>query len=176
MLTGAGAFAHDFYSQILRKGKAAEKEQMRMAKFASAGVSVLSIALALFAEKLNVAFLVSLAFAVGASSNLPVILLTIFWRKFNRGGAITGMLTGLISSLTLVALSPNIWNPVAGKAILVGKALYPLSTPGLISIPLGFLAAVIGTLIFSNKKEEATYDKIFVRSMTGIGFTESAGK
>ncbi|WP_432776802.1 cation acetate symporter [Brevibacillus gelatini] len=167
VLTAASAFAHDFYGHVIRQGKATEKEQMKMAKWASIGVSVVSIVLALFAQKLNVAFLVSLAFAVAASANLPVILFTIFWRRFNTTGAISGMLVGLFSSLLLVALSPNVWNPVAGKAILVGEALFPLPNPGIVSIPLGFLAAWIGTLL-SSSRNDAKYDEILVRANTGI--------
>lgn len=92
-----------------------------MARYASIGVAILSIILALFAQTLNVAFLVSLAFAVAASANLPVILFTIYWKRFNTTGAISGMIVGLVSAIVLVALSPNVWNPVAGKAIFVGK-------------------------------------------------------
>ena len=92
-----------------------------MARYASIGVAILSIILALFAQTLNVAFLVSLAFAVAASANLPVILFTIYWKRFNTTGAISGMIVGLVSAIVLVALSPNVWNPVAGKAILLGK-------------------------------------------------------
>jgi cation/acetate symporter len=169
VLTGAGAFAHDFYNEIMRKGKATQQEQMKMARFAAVGVSLVSIALALFAQKLNVAFLVSLAFAVGASANLPVILFTIYWRKFNTTGAVTGMLTGLFSSLILVALSPNVWNPVAGKAILVGDPIFPLTTPGIVSIPLGFLAAYIGTVIGNKKADKEKYNEILVKSNTGYG-------
>ncbi|KZE52850.1 cation acetate symporter [Brevibacillus parabrevis] len=167
VLTAASAFAHDFYGHVIRQGKATEKEQMKMAKWASVGVSIVSILLALFAQKLNVAFLVALAFAVAASANLPVILFTIFWRRFNTTGAISGMLVGLFSSLILVALSPNVWNPVAGKAILVGEALFPLPNPGIVSIPLGFLAAWIGTLL-SSSHNDAKYDEILVRANTGM--------
>ncbi|MCG5249732.1 solute symporter family protein [Brevibacillus agri] len=167
VLTAASAFAHDFYGHVIRQGKATEKEQMKMAKWASIGVSVVSIALALFAQNLNVAFLVALAFAVAASANLPVILFTIFWKRFNTTGAVSGMLVGLFSSLILVALSPNVWNPVAGKAILVGEALFPLPNPGIVSIPLGFLAAWIGTLL-SSSRNDAKYDEILVRANTGI--------
>ncbi|MED1643222.1 cation acetate symporter [Brevibacillus agri] len=167
VLTAASAFAHDFYGHVIRQGKATEKEQMKMAKWASVGVSVVSIALALFAQNLNVAFLVALAFAVAASANLPVILFTIFWKRFNTTGAVSGMLVGLFSSLILVALSPNVWNPVAGKAILVGEALFPLPNPGIVSIPLGFLAAWIGTLL-SSSRNDAKYDEILVRANTGI--------
>ncbi|GED29673.1 solute symporter family protein [Brevibacillus centrosporus] len=171
VLTAASAFAHDFYGHVLRHGKATEKDQMKMAKWASVGVSVVSIILALFAQKLNVAFLVSLAFAVAASANLPVILFTIFWRRFNTTGAVTGMLVGLFSSLILVAMSPNVWNPVAGKAILVGEALFPLPNPGIVSIPLGFLAAWIGTML-SSTRNDAKYDEILVKANTGM--SESA--
>lgn len=167
VLTAASAFAHDFYGHVIRQGKATEKEQMKMAKWASVGVSIVSILLALFAQKLNVAFLVALAFAVAASANLPVILFTIFWRRFNTTGAISGMLVGLFSSLILVALSPNVWNPIAGKAILVGEALFPLPNPGIVSIPLGFLAAWIGTLL-SSSRNDAKYDEILVRANTGM--------
>ncbi|AWX55630.1 cation acetate symporter [Brevibacillus brevis] len=167
VLTAASAFAHDFYGHVLRQGKATEKEQMKMAKWASVGVSIVSILLALFAQNLNVAFLVALAFAVAASANLPVILFTIFWKRFNTAGAISGMLVGLFSSLILVALSPNVWNPVAGKAILIGEALFPLPNPGIVSIPLGFLAAWIGTLL-SSSRDDKKYDEILVKANTGM--------
>ncbi|MFF0827091.1 cation acetate symporter [Brevibacillus sp. NPDC003359] len=167
VLTAASAFAHDFYGHVLRQGKATEKEQMKMAKWASVGVSIVSILLALFAQNLNVAFLVALAFAVAASANLPVILFTIFWKRFNTAGAISGMLVGLFSSLILVALSPNVWNPVAGKAILVGEALFPLPNPGIVSIPLGFLAAWIGTMM-SSSRDDKKYDEILVKANTGM--------
>lgn len=167
VLTAASAFAHDFYGHVLKGGKASEKKQMQMAKWASVGVSIISILLALFAQKLNVAFLVSLAFAVAASANLPVILFTIFWRRFNTAGAITGMLVGLFSALILVALSPNVWNPEAGKAILVGEALFPLPNPGIVSIPLGFLAAWVGTLLSSQRNYDK-YDEILVKANTGM--------
>ncbi|MFC8686476.1 cation acetate symporter [Brevibacillus porteri] len=167
VLTAASAFAHDFYGHVLRQGRATEKEQMKMAKWASVGVSIVSILLALFAQNLNVAFLVALAFAVAASANLPVILFTIFWKRFNTAGAISGMLVGLFSSLILVALSPNVWNPVAGKAILVGEALFPLPNPGIVSIPLGFLAAWIGTLL-SSSRDDKKYDEILVKANTGM--------
>ncbi len=169
VLTAAGAFAHDFYSEILRKGKATPTEQMKMARYASVGVAVISIAFAFFAEKMNVAFLVSLAFAVGASANLPTILFTIYWKRFNNTGAVTGMIVGLVSSLLLVAASPNIWNPIEGKAIFVGEPWFPLTTPGLVSIPLGFLAAYLGTVLSSRKEDPKKFDEILVRSNTGHG-------
>ncbi|WP_050615641.1 solute symporter family protein [Bacillus testis] len=171
VLTAATAFSHDFYNQILKKGKATEKQQVSMARFASIGISVLSIILALFAQNLNVAFLVSLAFAVAASANLPVILYTIYWRRFNTTGAIWAMAVGLISAIGLVIVGPNVFSPEAGKAMFVGNPLFPLTTPGLVSIPLGFLAGYFGT-IFSSKaapvEGDASYDEILVKSNTGM--------
>lgn len=167
VLSAASAFAHDFYSHILRKGQATEKEQMTAARLASIAVALISMVLALFAQSMNVAFLVSLAFAVAASANLPVILLTIFWRRFNTGGAITGMVVGLFSSLILVALSPNLW-AVDGSALFVGEALFPLTNPGIVSIPLGFLGAIVGTLLTKSNEVAGNFERILVKANTGI--------
>ncbi len=171
VLTSAAAFSHDFYNQILRKGKATEKQQISMARYASIGISVLSIILALFAQNLNVAFLVSLAFAVAASANLPVIIYTIYWRRFNTNGAIWAMAVGLISSIGLVAIGPNVFHPEIGKAMFVGNPLFPLTTPGLVSIPLGFLAGFVGTLLSKKSgsaDNQVDYDEILVKSNTGL--------
>ncbi|WP_329469477.1 solute symporter family protein [Exiguobacterium sp. 9-2] len=167
VLSAASAFAHDFYSHILRKGQATEKEQMTAARLASIAVALISMVLALFAQSMNVAFLVSLAFAVAASANLPVILLTIFWRRFNTGGAVTGMVVGLFSSLILVALSPNLW-AVDGSALFVGEALFPLTNPGIVSIPLGFLGAIVGTLLTKSNEVAGNFERILVKANTGI--------
>ena len=167
VLSAASAFAHDFYSQIIRKGKASEREQVKAARFASIGVAILSIILALFAQSLNVAFLVSLAFAVAASANLPLIIFTVFWKRFNSTGAIAGSLTGLLSALLIVSLSPSVWDP-SGAAIFTGEPLIPLSNPGIISIPLGFLAAYLGTIFSSEKADEDTFTEIQVKAHTGM--------
>ena len=173
VLSAASAFAHDFYTHIIRKGHASEKEQMKAAKWASVGVAIISIILALFAQKLNVAFLVSLAFAVAASANLPIILLTIFWKRFNTAGAVTGMLVGLISSLVLVMISPSVWSPVEGAAILTGEAIFPLANPGIVSIPLGFLGAIVGTML-SKPSDVDKFNEILVKANTGSGLRRGA--
>lgn len=167
VLSGASAFAHDFYSHIIKKGNISEKEQMRAARVASIGVAVISIILALFAQKMNVAFLVSLAFCVAASANLPVIIYTIFWRKFNTAGAVTGMLVGLLTALILVFFSPNVFDP-NGKAIITGEPLIHLTNPALISVPVGFLAAYVGTILSRRKEDAAKYDEVLVKANTGI--------
>ncbi len=166
VLSGASAFAHDIYGQIIKKGNVTEKEQMKAARWASIGVSVFSIILALGAQSMNVAFLVSLAFCIAASANLPVIVYTIYWKRFNTTGALSAMITGLVTALVLVALSPNIWSP-EGTAILTGTALFPLTNPAIISVPAGFLAGYIGSVV-SAKADERKYAEVAVKANTGL--------
>ncbi|HZG72034.1 MAG TPA: cation acetate symporter [Chondromyces sp.] len=169
VVTGATAFSHDLYNEILNDGKATEKQQMTMVRLASIVITIVSITLSLSLQQFNVAFLASLAFTLAASSNLPVMLFTIYWRKFNKTGAVVGMLVGLIGTLALVALSPNVWNPVPGAALFTGEPIFPIASPGIISIPLGFLACYIGTKIGGSKKtvEEDNFSEILVKSNTG---------
>jgi len=167
VITSATTFSHDFYNEIIKGGKATEKQQVRMARFASIGITLVSIILALFVQKMNVAFLASLALTVAASSNFPVILYTIHWKRFNVTGAVTGIVVGLVGTILLVAISPNVWSPEAGKAIFVGKPLFPLTAPGIVSIPLGFIGAYIGT-IFSTRSETGRYDEVLIKSNLGL--------
>lgn len=166
VLSGASAFAHDIYGQIIKKGKASDRQQMLAARYASLGVSVFSILLALMAQTMNVAFLVSLAFCVAASANLPVILYTIYWKRFNTTGAITAMVLGLVSALILVAMSPNVFSPTEGAAIFVGDPIFPLTNPAIISVPLGFLGGYIGTIL-SKDQDLERYAEVKVRANTG---------
>lgn len=170
VLTGASAFAHDIYGQIIKKGKATERQQMLAARYASVGVSVFSILLAIFAQSMNVAFLVSLAFCIAASANLPVIIYTIFWKRFNTTGAVSAILTGLISALVLVSLSPSVMSPEVGAAILVGDPIFPLTNPAIVSIPLGFIGGIVGTLL-SKESDAKKYSEVNVRANTG-GFKQ----
>ena len=167
VLSGASALSHDIYGQIIKKGKITEKEQVMAARIGSITIAFISILLALGAQTLNVAFLVSLAFCIAGSSNLPVIIYTIYWKRFNTAGAVTAMLTGLISALILVAVSPNVWNPVEGKAIFVGDPLIALTNPAIISVPLGFLGGIIGTLL-SKEQDAKKYREVDVKANTGI--------
>jgi cation/acetate symporter len=108
----------------------------------------------------NVAFLVALAFAVAASANLPVIVLSLFWRRFNTRGAVLGLATGLLSSLILILISPS---------FMKTNAIFPLENPGIVSIPLGFLGAVIGTLSGREPHAEEKFTELNVRATTGLG-------
>lgn len=165
VLSGASAFAHDIYAQVIKGGNITERQQLAAARIASIAVSVLSIILALFAQNLNVAFLVSLAFCVAASANLPVILYTIYWKRFNTAGAMAGLLTGLIVSLVLVALSPNVIAP-DGSAFITGNPIFPIDNPAIISIPAGFIGAYLGTIL-SKENNPKKYAEVKVKANTG---------
>ncbi|MFC6119395.1 sodium/solute symporter [Macrococcoides bohemicum] len=170
VLSGASAFAHDIYGEIIKKGNISEKEQMSAAKIASLAVAILSIILALFAQNMNVAFLVSLAFCVAASANLPVIVYTIFWKRFNTQGAIAGIVVGLLTSIILVILSPNVMNP-AGTGFINMDPIFPLANPAIISVPAGFIAAFLGTFLGKADTEEK-FKEVQVKSVTGIATSE----
>ncbi|GAA1915685.1 cation acetate symporter [Streptomyces sodiiphilus] len=174
-IASSSSLAHDFYNNVLRKGRATEREEIRVARFAAFGVGVAAIILAIFAQSLNVAFLVALAFAIAASANLPTILLSLFWKRFNTTGALAGIYGGLISAVGLVFFSPV----VSGKVDAEGNSLslfpagvdfawFPLHNPGLVSIPLGLLCAVIGTLV-SKESDPERFAVLQVRALTGAG-------
>ena len=184
VVAASSAFAHDFYTNVFRGGEASDQEQLRAARFAAVGISVAAILLALPAESFNVAFLVALAFAVAASANVPVILLTIFWKRFNTAGAVTGILVGLISAVVLVAISPNVLtgpNPEPpATPIIPIDYIFPLKSPALVSVPLGFLGCYLGTILGGRGAErereqglQTSYDEIRVRANTGITKIES---
>ncbi|WP_342525522.1 cation acetate symporter [Chryseomicrobium sp. FSL W7-1435] len=166
VLSGASAFAHDLYGQIFKKGNVTEKEQMIAARSASIAVSVISIVLALGAQNMNVAFLVSLAFCIAASANLPVIIYTIYWRKFSTTGALAAIVTGLVTALVLVVLSPNLW-AADGSMLFTGEPLFPLTNPALVSVPAGFLGGWIGTLV-GQKADLKKYAEVDVKATIGL--------
>jgi cation/acetate symporter len=179
VIAASSAFAHDFYTNVIRHGEATDREQFRAARFAAIGIAIGAIILALPAQNLNVAFLVALAFAVAASANVPVILLTIFWKRFNTTGTIVGMLVGLISAVVLVILSPSVFtgpNPEPPLTpIIPVDPIFPLTSPAIISVPLGFLGCYVGTLLGGRGAErereegiQTSYDEIRVRANTGI--------
>lgn len=166
VLSASSAFAHDFYSHVIRKGSASEREQMYAAKFSSIGVGLISIVLAIGAQHINVAFLVSLTFSVAASANLPLILFTLYWKRFTATGAICGIVTGLVSSILLVIASPSVMHPVEGW--IQREPLFPLTNPALVSIPLGFLGAFLGTLFSAREADEQHYFRVILQAHTGI--------
>ena len=172
-IAASSAFAHDIWLSIVRGGVSHEHEQVRVARMTAGLIGILAIILAIGLKTLNVAFLVGLAFAVAASANVPAILLTLMWKRFNRIGTIAGMITGLVSSLVLIALSPAIMGVDAADAavrhVIQAKAIFPLENPGIVSIPLGFLAAILGTLLSTDPEAKENYAQLTVRANTGLG-------
>ncbi len=159
-IAAASAFAHDIWYSLIRSGAGTEREHIFVARTAALVVGFASIFISVGLRTVNVAFLVGLAFAVAASTNAPALILALTWKQFSRAGAICGMLTGLISSLALMILSPS---------VMGAHAIFPLLNPGIVSIPLGFLASIVGTLLFRDAESEAMFNQLQVRANTGLG-------
>jgi cation/acetate symporter len=174
--------AHDIYASVIKRGKASEQDEVRVARISAVVIGAVAIALGIFAQKQNVAFLVALAFALAASANLPCIIYSLFWRRFNTTGAVSAIYGGLVSALILVIFSPV----VSGKAPVAPSTKsaslfqnpdidfhwFPLDNPGLVSIPIGFLCGWIGTML-SKEYSKGKYAELEVRSLTGVGMEKA---
>lgn len=168
-ITASASFAHDIYNGVIKHGQASEQSQLRVSRITVVVIGILSIVMGIGAMGQNIAFLVALAFAVAASANLPTILYSLFWKRFNTTGALFSMYGGLISTLVLIALSPAVSGSEKSMISSVDFSIFPLSNPGIISIPLAFLLGIIGT--FLGKKDEFPEKRaeMEVRSLTGVG-------
>ena len=154
-ISASTSFAHDLYSNVIHHGAAHPEQEVKVARITAFVVGAVSIAVAiLLGPTFNVAFLVGLAFAVAASANLPVILLSIFWHRFTTEGAVWGLATGLVSSLVLIVIGPSIMG-TDGKHLIHGEPIFPLENPGILSIPIGFLGAFLGTLSAAGRRRRA---------------------
>lgn len=165
VMSASGAVAHDLWANVVRKGQASDGETVRVARLTAAVVSVAGAAFTIAAGKgFNITFLVALVFAIAASANLPALVLSLAWRRFNTAGAVTGIVFGLVSSVVLIGLSPPIW-PGPDSA----GSPFPLSNPAVVSVPIGFIGCWIGTLLGRSTAEERSFAELEVRSQTGIG-------
>lgn len=181
-ISASTSFAHDFWTNVIHRGVERKPgEEVMVARISAfvAGAVAITIAIVL-GPTANVAFLVALAFAVAASANPPVIVLSIFWRRFNTTGAVAGLTIGLLASIGLILISPSLMavDPptVTGAArhLIQAKAIFPLENPGILSIPLGFVGAFLGTLLSHEPTSEHKFNELLVRSNTGLG-AERAG-
>ncbi|MGP3978800.1 solute symporter family protein [Streptomyces sp. 8N114] len=169
-LASSSSFAHDLYANVIRRGRASEKEEVKAARISAVIIGGVAIGLGIFAGKLNVAGLVALAFAVAASANLPTLLYSLFWKRFTTTGALWSIYGGLLSSVFLVFFSPVVTGKETSMFPDADFAWFPLENPGLISIPLGFLLGWIGSLLSKDEGAGgAKYAELEVRSMTGVG-------
>ena len=176
-ISATTSFSHDFWTNVVHSGSERNPgEEVLVARISAFVVGGVAIAIAIvLGPTANVAFLVALAFAVAASANLPAIVLSIFWRRFNTMGAVSGLGIGLLASIGLILVSPSLMaiDPptVVGTArhLIQAKAWFPLENPGILSIPLGFIGAIIGTLISSEPSSQEKFNELLVRSNTGLG-------
>src|SRR3974390_577016 len=176
-ISATTSFAHDFWTNVIHKGTERKPgEEVRVARISAFVVGAVAISIAIvLGPTFNVAFLVALAFAVAASANLPVILLSIFWRRFNTAGAVAGLAVGLLSSIGLIIIGPSIMavDPPtitgAARHLIQAKTIFPLENPGILSIPLGFIAAFLGTMLSKEPTSEHKFNELLVRSNTGLG-------
>ncbi len=167
-LAGASAVSHDLYAEVIARGRTTEKREVLLSKIAAVVIGVIAIYLGYIFQKQNVAFMVGLAFAVAASCNFPVLLMSIMWRGTTTTGAFIGGLLGLVSAVLMVVLSKAVWV----TTFKYDTALFPYDNPALFSMPIAF----IGIWLFSTldksaraERERAAFDAQFVRSETGIG-------
>jgi len=164
-LAGAAALSHDLWVHVIRDGQASDQEQLRVARVASVLLGVLAIVLGIAFEGQNVAYMVGLAFAIAASANFPALLLSVFWRGFTTRGAQASMLTGTLSSLLLIYLSPTIQVDMLGNA----AAVFPLRNPGIVSIPLAFVVAVVVAMMWPEPEAASGFSELERRVHLGEG-------
>ena len=177
-ITASASFAHDVYANVIKGGEVAADDEVRVARITALVIGVLAIVGGIVASGQNIAFLVALAFAVAASANLPTILYSLFWKKFNTTGALYSIYGGLAICIVLIVFSPAVSgkpvNPATGRSASMIQGVdfhwFPLDNPGLVSIPASFLLGIIGTYIGGRRPvEEGKFAEMEVRSLTGAG-------
>ena len=169
-ITAAASFAHDIYSNVIRKGEVDSKAEVKVARRTVLVIGAVSIVGGIGVQGQNIAFLVALAFAVAASANLPTILYSLYWRRFTTRGAVWSMYGGLTTCVLLIAFSPVVsGSETAMLGPNVDFAIFPLSNPGIVSIPLGFLLGWIGSITDRGTESKKLAAEMEVRSLTGHG-------
>ncbi|AAM84097.1 cation acetate symporter [Yersinia pestis] len=167
-LAGASAVSHDLYASVIKKGKANERDELRVSKITVIILGIVAIGLGILFENQNIAFMVGLAFSIAASCNFPIIIISMYWDKLTTRGAMIGGWLGLSTAVILMILGPTIWVTILGHE----KPIYPYEYPALFSM----IAAFVGTWFFSitdnsetGKQERLLFKSQFVRSQTGLG-------
>ena len=170
---GASAISHDLYARVIMKGKASESSEIRVSKIATLGLGVVAVLLGMAFEKMNVAFMVALAFGVASCANFPVLLMSMYWKGLTTRGALVGGYTGLISSVLFVVFSKSVWVDVLGNP----APLFPYTQPALFAMPLAFLAIYVFSKLDTSAQaqaERAAFDDQYVRAQTGVGAASAA--
>ncbi|MDQ1263985.1 MAG: cation/acetate symporter [Campylobacterota bacterium] len=167
-LAGASAISHDLYASVFRKGRVDSMTEMRVSKMATIALGIIAIIVGIAFENQNIAFVVGLAFAIAASANFPILVLSMYWRKLTTRGAVIGGALGLGSAVLLVILSPVVWKSILGNA----EAIFPYEYPALFSVTLAFVATWFFSITDKSqaaKDEQELFDAQFIRAQTGIG-------
>lgn len=175
-ISASTSFAHDLWTNVIHKGVERKPgEEVKVARVTAFVVGAVAITIAIMlGPTANVAFLVALAFAVAASANLPVIVFSIYWKRFNTSGAVWGLAAGLIGSIVLIFIGPSIMG-VDGKHFINHAPIFPLENPGILSVPIGFIGALIGTFLGGHETAaEAKFTELQVRANTGLGSEKAA--
>ncbi|WP_282779095.1 MULTISPECIES: cation acetate symporter [unclassified Nocardia] len=168
-ITASASFAHDIYAGVIKRGNVDETKQVRVSRITAVIIGLLAIGLGILANGQNIAFLVALAFAVAASANLPTILYSLFWKRFNTTGALWSMYGGLLSTIVLIVFSPAVSGSKSAMLPSMSFDWFPLSNPGIVSIPLAFALGIVGTFVGRDKEDPVKAAEMEVRSLTGVG-------
>jgi cation/acetate symporter len=176
-ITASASFAHDIYANVIKRGEVDGKnEEVKVARITAVVIGIVAILGGILANGQNIAFLVALAFAVAASANLPTILYSLFWKRFNTSGALWSIYGGLSITILLIVFSPVVsgkkdanGNLTASMIQGVDFHLFPLDNPGIVSIPLSFLLGYLGAVLAKEKADPARYAEMEVRALTGVG-------
>ncbi|MEO5796552.1 MAG: cation acetate symporter [Rhodoferax sp.] len=175
-LSGASAVSHDLYATVFKKGKADSASELKVSRITTVALGVVAVVLGIAFEKQNVAFMVSLAFAIAASANFPVLFMSVLWKDCTTRGAVIGGFMGLVSSVGLTIVSPAVWEATLGYA--KGSALFPYTSPALFSMTIGFVGIWLFSVLDRSPqaaKERDAFKAQQVRSETGYGASGASG-
>ena len=175
-LSGASAVSHDIYATVIKKGKVDSAAELKVSRITTVALGILAVTLGIAFEKQNIAFMVSLAFAIAASANFPVLFMSVLWKDCTTKGAVIGGFLGLVSSVALTVVSPSVWEATLGNP--KGSAWFPYTSPALFSMTIGFVGIWLFSIMDNSeraKKDRAGFLAQQVRSETGIGADGASG-
>jgi cation/acetate symporter len=175
-LSGASAVSHDLYATVIKQGKADSAAELRVSRYTTIALGIIAVVLGIAFEKQNIAFMVSLAFAIAASANFPVLFLSMIWKGCTTRGAVIGGFLGLISSVGLTVVSPAVWEATLGYP--KGSAWFQYSSPALFSMTIGFVGVWLFSILDNSEqaqKEREAFESQQVRSETGLGAAGASG-
>jgi cation/acetate symporter len=164
-LAGASAFSHDIYVSVIKRGRASEEDQLKVARIATIVFGVCAIALGIAFKGQNVAFMVGLAFAIAASANFPALLMSIVWKQFTTQGAVWSILVGALSSITMIVLSPTVWVSI----FKFQTAVFPMKNPAIFSMTAAFAVGIVVSLLTPEKSAQEKFEDEKVRTYLGVG-------